>query len=80
MTVRERMIEALKQAFPQAVIQLSSDDDVHFELVIAETSFHGQDRVWQHRQVYQALGHLMQNACHALSIKIMEHPDAISTR
>lgn len=43
----------------------------HFALTIASPAFEGQSRVARQRMVYAALGDLMKERVHALSIKAM---------
>ncbi len=42
--------------------------DTHWRLTIASAAFEGKSKVTRHRMVYQALGELMQQPIHALSI------------
>jgi BolA protein len=41
----------------------------HFTVTIVSTHFAGKTLVQRHRMVYDAVGNLMQDAIHALSIK-----------
>ena len=50
----------------------------HFRVEIVANAFAGQPMVARHRQVYAALGDLMQTDIHALSIQART-PDEIST-
>lgn len=50
----------------------------HFRVDIVATAFAGQPAVARHRQVYAALGALMQSDIHAVSIHART-PDEIST-
>ena len=50
----------------------------HFKVEIVANAFAGQPLVARHRQVYAALGALMQSDIHALSIQART-PDEIST-
>ncbi|MPV85645.1 BolA/IbaG family iron-sulfur metabolism protein [Cardiobacteriales bacterium ML27] len=42
----------------------------HYALTITSEAFAGKSRLQCHRMIYQALGELMQDNIHALSIKI----------
>lgn len=42
--------------------------DTHWKLTIVSAAFAGQRTVARHRMIYQALGELMQDPIHALSI------------
>lgn len=41
----------------------------HYQLILVSARFHGVPLPARHRMVYDALGSMMQNAIHALSIK-----------
>lgn len=58
----------LKAAFPGDVVELSSNDNRHFSLLVVSEKFTGKTRVEQHQMVYQALGNAMEGAIHALAI------------
>jgi len=65
----QKIIEAqLKCHF----IKVSGDDGTHFDAVIVSDVFKGQTMIKQHQQVYLALGSMMQNEIHALSIKTLQ--------
>jgi stress-induced morphogen len=67
------VIEAcLKQAFPEAVICLSSDDNHHFALKIIDASFAQLSGVMRHKAVYRVLAaHVLNGELHALSLKTL---------
>lgn len=50
----------------------------HFKVEIVASAFAGQPMVARHRQVYAALGDLMQTDIHALSVRART-PDEFST-
>lgn len=72
MSVTARDIENLiREAFPDAVIQVGSDDGVHFAAQVIDESFRGMNRVQQQRAVYASLKGKMdgeQAALHALAL------------
>ncbi|PWJ21164.1 BolA family protein [Jannaschia seohaensis] len=56
MPMQAHEIEALlRDAFPNAQIQVSGDDGVHMAAMVVDPSFKGQSRVAQQRAVYAAL-------------------------
>lgn len=61
-----RLIEA---GFDDAVVQVFSDDNTHFEAVVVAREFEGKRPLVRHQLVYQALGSLVGNEIHALSIR-----------
>jgi len=46
--------------------------NTHWKLTIVSAAFAGKPTVARHRMIYQALGDLMQNPIHALSISAKE--------
>lgn len=80
MTRAERILEALRQAFPGARLQLDDESHLHaghagaatgrshYRLLIVSPVFAGLNPVARHRAIYAALGDLMQTDIHALSI------------
>jgi stress-induced morphogen len=60
----------LEQKYPQCVIKVYSEDNVHFEVYIESSSFKGLSRVEQHQQVMQVFDQeLKTGELHALAIK-----------
>ena len=80
MTRIERIEQALRQAFPDAQLQIEDESHLHaghagaatgrghFRLRIVSSAFAGLMPIARHRAVYAALGGLMQTEIHALSI------------
>jgi stress-induced morphogen len=60
----------LEAAFPGAAIAVrdTTGTDDHFEARVVSSAFAGRRQVERHRMVYAALGDLMRNAVHALSL------------
>jgi len=50
-------------------IEVKGDDGTHFEATIVSSLFKGESIIKQHQMVYQALGDMMKQEIHALSIK-----------
>ena len=60
----------IEQNIPDADVQVSGADGVHFEALVISASFEGKSRVQQHQQVYRALGGRMESQeIHALALK-----------
>jgi acid stress-induced BolA-like protein IbaG/YrbA len=68
----ERILAA---RFPGALVRVIGDDGRHFEAIIVAEAFDGLSMVKQHQLVYRALGDLMQDAIHALSIRTLTPAD-----
>ena len=80
--VAAKMLERLESALKPTRIELSDDSDLHrghdgynpageshFSLRIESAAFAGKGRVERQRMIYTALGDLMKERVHALSIK-----------
>jgi|TARA_B110000008_G_C16473969_1_gene365307 acid stress-induced BolA-like protein IbaG/YrbA len=50
-------------------IQVKGDDGTHFEAIIVSSLFKDESIIKQHQIVYAALGDMMKQEIHALSIK-----------
>ena len=53
------------------LVDVKGDDGTHFEALIVSKQFQNISTIKQHQLVYRALGNMMQNEIHALSIKTM---------
>lgn len=80
--VARDMIERLIEALAPTRLELEDQSDLHvghaghdgrgeshFALTIASAAFAGQSRIARQRQVYAALGELMEERVHALTIR-----------
>ena len=67
--------QMIRSGIPDAEVQVSGDDGVHFEAVVSSASFAGKSTLQRHRLVYATLGELMGNEIHALGLRT-ELPDA----
>ena len=61
----EQMIRA---GLPDATVNVTGDDGVHFEARVVSPSFTGKSTLQRHRLVYATLGKLMGNEIHALGL------------
>ena len=86
--VATEMLKRLNSALGPATIELTDDSEQHrghggynpageshFSLDIVSQAFAGKSRVERQRMVYAALGDLMQERVHALSIKATSPED-----
>ncbi len=60
-----RLIEA---GFSDAIIEVVSEDNTHFEALVVAAEFEGERPLARHQLVYKCLGTLVGNEIHALSI------------
>lgn len=66
----EQIEKLLREAFPDAVVAVSSDDNVHFSAKVVDAGFAGQSRVQRHRRVHDAIGPELGREIHALSLQL----------
>lgn len=69
----EQMIRA---GLPDAEVEVSGTDGVHFEAVVTCAAFAGKTTLQRHRMVYETLGRLMGNEIHALALRTDVPQDA----
>lgn len=69
MTANE-MLERLKESYPESVVNVFSDDNVHFNVVVESKVFSGLSRIEQHQHVMKVFdSELKSGEVHALSLK-----------
>lgn len=73
---RAELQRLLEDAFGEAVIEVSTDDGVHFAARIVSERFAGRSRVARHQLVYQALGERMGGEIHALTLQTLTPAEA----
>jgi acid stress-induced BolA-like protein IbaG/YrbA len=61
--------QMIRTGLPDAEVDVSGDDGVHFEAIVRCTSFEGKSTLQRHRLVYATLGELMGNEIHALGLR-----------
>jgi acid stress-induced BolA-like protein IbaG/YrbA len=59
----------IRAGLPDAEVEVSGDDGVHFEASVISPSFAGKSTLQRHRMVYATLGELMGNEIHALGLR-----------
>jgi len=62
----QRLIEA---GFKNAAVQVVTDDNTHFQVIVVASEFEGLRSIARHQQIYRCLGSLVGNEIHALSIR-----------
>jgi acid stress-induced BolA-like protein IbaG/YrbA len=63
--------ELIGAAFDSATVDVTSDDNTHFEALVVAREFEGKRRLTRHQLVYQSLGKLVGNEIHALTIRAL---------
>ena len=58
----------IEASIEDAVANVSSDDNVHFEAIVISQGFQEKSLVQRHQMVYGSLGDKMQSEIHALSL------------
>jgi stress-induced morphogen len=69
MPTADQVKQRIEAAIPDAVVEVTSPDDVHFTARVAAPAFAGLSRIQQHRMVYDVFGGELGGAIHALSLK-----------
>jgi len=60
--------QMIREGLPDAVVEVTGDDGVHFEARVISPSFKGAMTIKRHRMVYATLGELMGHEIHALGL------------
>jgi acid stress-induced BolA-like protein IbaG/YrbA len=66
----------IQEGLPDAKVEVSGADGVHFEALVVSPSFAGKLPLARHRMVYATLGELMGGAIHALSLRTLTPDEA----
>ena len=68
----------IKEAVPSADVQVTTEDNHHFDVTVIDEIFEDMTMLEQHRVVHSALGDKMRTAIHGLSIQTMTPEQAES--
>jgi acid stress-induced BolA-like protein IbaG/YrbA len=63
--------QLIRDGMPDAQVEVSGADGVHFEARVVSPSFQGLPTLKRHRMVYATLGPLMGNEIHALGLRTL---------
>lgn len=64
----ERIEQLIKNHLPEAEVNVTSPDNVHYTAQVTSPRFAGLNRIAQHRLVHAALGDALGGDIHALSL------------
>jgi acid stress-induced BolA-like protein IbaG/YrbA len=64
-----QIAELIRQAIPDAQVDVRSDDNTHFAALLVGSAFEGLRPIARHQLVYKALGERVGREIHALSIE-----------
>jgi acid stress-induced BolA-like protein IbaG/YrbA len=64
-----QVADMIRRSFPQAHVEVRSDDNTHFATTLVSDAFEGLRGVARHQLVYRALGECVGREIHALSIE-----------
>jgi acid stress-induced BolA-like protein IbaG/YrbA len=67
----EKIAELIRQALPEAQVEVQSDDNTHFATLVVAAEFEGLRMLQRHQVIYRALGDKMGGEIHALSIRAL---------
>jgi acid stress-induced BolA-like protein IbaG/YrbA len=65
----KHVAELIRQALPDAQIDVRSDDNTHFSALLVGAAFEGLRPIARHQLIYRALGERVGREIHALSIE-----------
>ncbi len=74
----DKVAALIQAAMPEAQVQVRGDDGRHFEATVVSAQFAGQRTLQRHRVVYAALGSLVGEQIHALSLRTLT-PDELDS-
>lgn len=60
--------QLIREAMPEAAVEVTSEDGVHFRAVVTSERFAGRRKLDCHREVYAALGERIGGEIHALML------------
>lgn len=60
--------QMIRDGLPDAEVEVSGDDGVHFDAVVRCKAFEGKSTLQRHRLVYATLGERMGHEIHALGL------------
>ena len=69
MVLIDEITTLVRGALPNAVVQVDSEDQVHFQMVVTCESFRGLTLMQQHRLVLDPLREKLKDQIHALQVK-----------
>ncbi len=75
----EAVAQLIKEGMPEAIVEVNSPDNTHFESVVVSPDFAGKRPLQRHQMVYACLGALMGNEIHAMSIQALT-PEELAAR
>lgn len=75
----QQIEELVRAALPGALVQVRSEDNVHFEATVVSSEFAGRRPLQRHQLVYKALGERMGGEIHALSLATLT-PDELAAQ
>ena len=64
----EQVREQIQSALPGAMVEVHSDDNVHFEALVVAAEFTGLRTLQRHQLVYRTLGAAVGREIHALTL------------
>ena len=64
----QQIEELIRAALPDALVEVRSADNVHFEATVVSRQFEGRRPLQRHQLVYGALGERMGGEIHALAL------------
>jgi len=75
----EQIAKLIRAGLPDAQVRVVSDDNVHFAARVVSREFAGKRSIARHQLIYKALGELMGNEIHAMSIEALTPEESGTT-
>jgi acid stress-induced BolA-like protein IbaG/YrbA len=75
----EQIEKLIRAGLPDAQVRVMSDDNVHFATRVVSREFIGKRNIARHQLIYKALGTLVGNEIHALSIEALTPEESGTT-
>ncbi|MFK7955686.1 MAG: BolA family protein [Lysobacterales bacterium] len=67
----EAIKQLIQQGLPEATVEITGDDGVHFSATVVSQAFEGVSTLKRHRMVYATLGDKMGGEIHALALRTL---------
>ncbi len=74
----EAIKQLIQRGLPEATVEISGDDGVHFSATVVSEAFQGIPTLKRHRMVYATLGDKMGGEIHALALRTLSPTESKS--
>ncbi len=67
----DELRQLIQEGVPDALVNVQSEDNVHFDAMVVSEIFEGKSRVARHQSIYAILGERLGNEIHAFSLRTL---------